>query len=186
MNKHLELVFRVLLPALEKAGVDYWVYGGVAVASYAGEFIRENPDVDIFVKEEDFNKTKSLLKKICSEQENTGLKECNLLNRGDFSRHKLEVKIDGRERLSVVPVYLRDDSNILVFGNGAKGFSKGILEKTEKDVSGYRFFTPPNKYIREIFLNCFRHKTGWEEREDVRKDAKIILSPEEFEKRFFV
>ena len=184
MNKHFESVFEILLLGFEKTGIDYWVYGGIAVAAYAGELIRENPDVDIFVKEEDFNKIKSLLKEICIDQENTELKECNLLNRGSFSRPKLEVKIDGRERLSVVPVYLRDDNAILVFGDGTKDFSKGILGKTERDVSGYRFFTPPNKYIKKIFLHCFRHKRNWKSRGDVRKDAEVILSPEEFRKYF--
>ena len=184
MNEHLEPVFKILLPDLEKAGIDYWVYGGIAVAAYAGDFQRPNPDADIFVKEKDCNKTKLLLEEICGKQENAGLKECNLLNKGGFSRPKFEVKINGRERLSVVPVYLRDDRVILVFGNGAKDFSEDLLEKVERNISGYKFFTPPNKYIREIFLNCFRHKRGWKEREDIRTDAKIILSREEFEKHF--
>lgn len=184
MNEHLEPIFKIFLSGLEEAGVDYWVYGGVAVATLAGKFVRKNRDVDIFVKDEDFDKIKLLLKEICSKQDNAGLKECNLLNKGGFSRPKLEVKINGRERLSVVPVYLRDDRAILVFGNGAKDFSEDLLEKVERDISGYRFFAPPNKHIRGIFLNCFRYKRGWKEREDVRTDAKIVLSSEEFEKDF--
>jgi len=35
MNQHLEPVFKVLLPALEKSRVDYWVYGGVSIVAHA-------------------------------------------------------------------------------------------------------------------------------------------------------
>jgi hypothetical protein len=38
MNEHLEPVFIVLLPGLEKAGIDYWVFAGVAIAGLQGEF----------------------------------------------------------------------------------------------------------------------------------------------------
>src|SRR4030042_4392151 len=140
INEHLAPIFKFLLPRLENAGIDYWVYGGVAVAAYAGKFIRPNRDVDIFVRQEDFNKVKLVLEEFCSEQENVNFKECNLLNRGNYSRPKLEVKIDKVERLSVVPVYLKDENSILVFGNGAKYFSVEILEKIERNIFGYRFF----------------------------------------------
>ena len=171
------------LPKLEEYQIDYWVYGGVAVAAYAGKFFRENTDVDIFVKEDDFIRTNALLKEFCIEQ-NAGFKECNLLNRNDFSRPKLEVKIDRHERMSVVPVYLRGGSATLVFGNGAKSFPKDMLKRVARNLSKYGFFTPPNTYIKEIFLNCFQHRKGWKEREDIRKDARIILSPEEFKNYF--
>lgn len=184
MNRHLEPVFKILLPGLEKAGVGYWVYGGIAIAAFVGKFIRINKDVDIFVMEKDFSKAKLVLEDICRKQENANLKECNLLKRGNYSRPKLEVKISGAERLSVVPVYLKDNCAVLVFGNGAKNFSDEILEKVERNISGYRFLTPLNKYIKGIFLNCFRHKRDWKAREDVRKDAEVILSPEEFKKYF--
>ena len=184
MNKHLEPVFKILLLGLEKAEIDYWVYGGIAVAAFADKFIRDNRDVDIFVREEDFNKTKLTLENICTKQENTYLKECDLLKKGSYSRPKLEVKINRVERLSVVPVYLKDDSAVLVFGNGPKVFSNEILGKVERNLSGYKFFTPSKKYIKEIFLHCFRYKKNWKTKENVRKDAKAILSSEEFEKYF--
>ena len=34
MNEHLEVVFKNLLPELEKTGIDYFVYGGVSIAAY--------------------------------------------------------------------------------------------------------------------------------------------------------
>jgi len=184
MNKYLEPVFNILLPGLEKADIDYWVYGGIAVATFATKFIRDNPDVDIFIRDKEFSKARSILEDICNKQSDINLKECNLLKRGNYSRPKLEAKIDRVERLSVVPVYLRDDSAVLVFGNGVKEFSVRILEKVERSLSGYRFFTPPNTYVKEIFLNCFRSKKNWKEREDIKKDAKVILSSREFEKYF--
>lgn len=185
-NNHLESVFKNYLLELEKSQIDYWVYGGIAVAAYAnkGEYIRRNDDVDIFVKEEDFSKTKDFLKEICNKQKNTKFEELKPLNRDGFSRPELEVRFNKEEILSVVPLYQKDDNFTLVFGNGAKAFSKDILEKVKRDISGNRFFTSPNKYIREIFLNCFRSKKNWKTRSDIRKDAEVILSKEEFKKYF--
>ena len=54
---------------IERAGIPYWVYGGIAVAGIAGQFIRPSPtvDVDIFVFEEDFERTRwpSYIKLFC-------------------------------------------------------------------------------------------------------------------------
>ena len=50
MNSELKPVFNKLLPQLVQAKIDYWVFGGVSVAAYTGSFIRDNKDVDIFVK----------------------------------------------------------------------------------------------------------------------------------------
>jgi hypothetical protein len=61
MNKHLQPVFNILLPELKKYGIDYWVYGGVSIAAYAGRFIRRNKDVDVFVKNIDFERAKLIL-----------------------------------------------------------------------------------------------------------------------------
>jgi hypothetical protein len=67
MNKHLQPVFDDLLPVLEGAGIEYWVYGGVGRAGVVGRFIRPNGDVDIFVKEIDFRPATSLLEDKCNE-----------------------------------------------------------------------------------------------------------------------
>jgi phosphorylcholine metabolism protein LicD len=57
MNEHLKCVFEIVLPAVEQAGIRYWVYGGVAIAGIKGKFMRPNhPDVDLFVMEDDYEK----------------------------------------------------------------------------------------------------------------------------------
>lgn len=184
MNEHLEPIFDIFLSGLEEAGIDYWVYGGVAVATLAGKFIRKNRDVDIFIKEADMDDARSIVESRCYDQDFVW-NECRLLKRDGFLRPKLEVKRRRNELLSIVPIYLKDNQAILVFGNGARAFSRDILYRVERDISGYRFYTPPDAHIREIFLNCFRHKRGWKERSDIKTDARVILSPEEFEEYFF-
>ncbi len=56
MNEHLAPIFRVVLPELDRSGSKYWVYGGVAIAGIEGEFLRPNPDVDLFVMEDNYEK----------------------------------------------------------------------------------------------------------------------------------
>lgn len=173
MNKHLEPVFKILLLGLEKAGIDYWVYGGVSIAAYVGKFIRENTDVDIFVKESDFEKTKLILGNLCN-QNNFKLHEPPPLKTG---RPKLEILIR-RERLSVVPAYLKDNKVELMSNQGSVSYPNEILEKVERNINGYRFFTPPNDYIKEIFLNFLRLRS---DKRKVVVDAFAILSCSEVE-----
>ena len=116
INNHLEPVFKTVLTAIDKAGIDYWVYGGVSAAIFAGQFVRSNKDVDIFVKEEDFLKLRAVLKIVC-EQQNFKLEEPALLKNG---RPKLDLKIDNEERLSAIPVYLQDNVVEFRFGNDSK------------------------------------------------------------------
>ncbi len=61
MNEHLRPIFTVVLPAIESASIKYWVYGGVAIASVAGDFFRHNDDVDIFFMDEDFDSIKTAI-----------------------------------------------------------------------------------------------------------------------------
>jgi hypothetical protein len=183
MNKHLEPIFNIFISGLEEAGIDYWVYGGVAVAALAGKFIRKNRDIDIFVKETDLDNARSILESRCYDQDLVW-NECRPLERDGFSRPKLEVRKGRTELLSIVPIYLKDNQAVLVFGNGIKAFSKDILNREEKSISGYQFYTPPDAHIREIFLNCFRHKRGWKERSDIKTDARVVLSMGDFEKHF--
>lgn len=85
MNDHLEPVFKILLPALEDAGIDYWIYGGIGIADITGGFIRNNRDVDIFVRETDYSQAKIILEGICNKHSNVLLKSCNLLNKGIYT-----------------------------------------------------------------------------------------------------
>lgn len=177
MNKHLECVFKLILPELEKMRIDYWVYGGIGVAAYAGKFIRENCDVDIFVKETDFQKAKSILDDLC-KQNNYKLKPWES---DKNSRLKLDIKIDKIERLSVVPVYLKSNIVKFLFGRGSEEYPSQILEKVERNLSGYRFFTPPDMFIKKLFIN-YLTSTGDKKNKPKIKDydAKAILTEEEF------
>lgn len=151
-NSHLEPVFKILLPALENAKIEYWVYGGVGIAAYIGRFIRNNKDVDIYVKDVDFEATKLLLNNICLKN-NFKLKPKKVLRNG---RPKFVIHIhenDKNEILSVVPIYLKDTYTEFLSNEGSIKFSNQILEKVERNISGFKFFTPPDKYIKEIFLD---------------------------------
>lgn len=176
MNKHLEGVFKLLLPRLEKEGINYWVYGGVGIAAYIGRFIRENCDVDIFVKETDFQKTKSILDVLC-KQNNFVLKVRKPLKNG---RLKLDIIID-KEKLSVVPVYLKDTIIEFKFWKGSVEYPYRVLEQVERNISGYRFFTPSDEYIKKLFINYLTSRPDKKNKPKIKDyDAKAILTEEEF------
>lgn len=172
MNKHLEPVFSLLLPELEKRGIEYWVFGGVGVAACVGEFVRENGDVDIFVREIDFEKAKAALYDLCSHP---GLEA--VPPREQDSKYKLEIKKEGKEIFSVIPVFLEKDLIRFKYPKkygGDEIYSIKDLERTERNISGYRFFTPTERLIMQKF---FRHLAARPEklkRVPVRKDIAAI------------
>jgi len=179
MNKHLLPVFNYLLPELEKANIDYWVYGGVSIAAYAGKFVRFNEDVDFFVKNNDFERTKSVLEKICHQ------KEFILLYRPPSKgnhRPKLDIKISDKKVATVIPVYLKDRVVEFEYPEGNEVYSKLILEKAKKIISSYTFFTPKDRFIKEIFINHITTRPDKKKREKYQIDARAILSPEELVK----
>jgi len=177
MNEHLEPVFNLLLPALDKAGIDYWVYGGVSGAAYVGKFIRSNKDIDIFVREADFERAKLILNNSCI-QNNFQLSEPPPLSNG---RRKVEIRIDS-ERLSMVPAYIKDHIVELKFKRGSKEYSTQILERVERNISGYKFFSPTDVYIKELFVN-YLTTSGKKDKDKIKNyDAKNILTSEEYSK----
>jgi len=177
-NKHLDSVFKILLPELEKEGIDYWVFGGVGVAAYIGKFIRENFDVDVFVKESDFKKAGAVLQQACKHN-NYKLDVCEPLKNG---RPKLNIIID-TERMSVIPVYTKPGGVLFKFKKGSKEYSSKILERVERNISGYKFFTPPNNYIKELFINCLISRPDKKNKPKIKDcDARVILTKEEFMK----
>lgn len=187
MNEHLEPIFKIFLSGLEESGINYWVYGGIAVAALAGRFIRKNgnKDIDIFVKERDMDDARSILESRCYDQDLVW-NECQPLKMDGFSRRKLEVRKNQsrKDMLSIVPVFLENNEATLVFGNGVKKYPLDILERVKREISGNIFYTPPDLYIREIFKNTFQGKRNWSTREEIIEDAKIVLTPEEFRKYF--
>ena len=179
MNEYLKPIFEFLLTNLEENGIDYWVFGGISIAAYAGEFIRTNKDVDIFVKNADFENSKLILSDLCKQNNFEliyhPLKEVN-------ERPKVEIKVDGEERFSMIPIY--QDNAMVGFKypdkyGGNEGYPNNILERVERNVSGYRFFTPGNEFIKDMFINHIKARPKKKKREEYQKDAKAILSPEE-------
>lgn len=175
MNQSLKPVFDKLLTKLESEGIDYWVYGGVSIAAYAGYFIRKNKDVDIFVKEDDFKKAKLLFKKINSINDY----ECKCVA---GNRPKIKIMIDNKERLSVIPVYLDDGTVLFKYpdGNKIKKYNYKILKRIERKLNDYRFFTPDNSFIKQLFINHIEARSDKKERPEIQQDAKAILSPQDF------
>ncbi len=188
MNEHLEPVFKIFLPGLEESDIDYWVYGGIAVAALAGKFIRKkgNGDVDIFVKETDLDNARSILESRCYDQ-NLTWNECKPFEKDGLSRRKLEVRITHTriEILSVVPIFLGDNEAVLVFGNGVKKYPLDILNRVKREISGNVFYTPPDLYIRKIFKDTFVGKRGWKNREEIKEDARVVFNPEEYRHYFY-
>ena len=175
MNEHLKPIFEVLLPELEKAQFNYWVYGGISIAALGREFIRVNKDIDIFVRDTDFEKIKSVLDTLCNEN-NFKLKQYPTRNN---ERPKIEIKINDIERFSMIPVYQTDDMVTFKYKDGDQEYSNQILERIERNTSGYRFFTPPSEFIKAMFINHIRARPDKKKRKEIKKDAKAILSPEE-------
>jgi len=186
MNEHLEPIFNTVLVELEKTGIDYWVYAGIGIAGCVGRFIRKNKDVDIFVKEVDFDRATSVLTKLFSQLDSFMFDLNGILKRGNYERPKWEAKIVGQKGdiFSMVPTFEGKDNVIMVFDEGAKSFSKKILNKVERNISSYRFFIPPRESVKEIFLYCLSKRKDWQKRKSKRMDGEAILSPDEFKKAF--
>ncbi len=172
MNEHLRPVFEVLLPTLERAEIECWVYGGVGIAARAGTFIRHNRDVDVFVRDAAFQNARSVLDDLCNQ---SGL----TLKHRVRPRPTLEV-IDESEILSVVPVYLKDRVAQFIFRNGSAEYPHEILERVARNVSGYTLFTPPDEYVKRLFMTYLSFRPDVKNRKKTRVDAKAILTPDEF------
>jgi len=177
MNKHLEPVFKILLAGIEVAAMDYWVYGGIGVAACVGKFIRRNKDVDIFVNDNDYEIVKSILAGLCNKYNFTQIEHPKSKNN---PRPKLDIKIEGRERLSVIPVYQNNDVVLFKYPKGHdESYSDQILTRIKRNVSGFSFFTPPNECIKKLFINHINARPDKKGRLDMIKDAKAILNSEE-------
>ncbi|MEI8229955.1 MAG: hypothetical protein WCG83_02340 [Candidatus Peregrinibacteria bacterium] len=179
VNRHLEPVFKILLTGLEKSEIDYWVYGGVSVAALAGRFIRPNADVDIFVKKGDFEKAKEILEELC-EKHHFG--KPNEVERSE-RRDKLEIKNERKEGLSVVTVKVDGQTVRHMFGNISQDYPSQILNKVERKISGFRFFTTTDEYIKIMFKDYLKLRVDKPLRttkEKIKRDAKEMLTDAEF------
>lgn len=173
MNEHLKLVFEIILPKLEETQIDYWVYGGVSIAAYAGKFIRDNKDVDIFVRDTDFEKAKSILHDLCKQM--NFIPKLNPPTPKNRERPKLEIKIDdSNESFSMIPIYLKNNMVVFRYKDGDQEYSNRILEKIERKISGYRFFTSKNEFIKDMFIKHIEARPDKKNGYETKTDAKAI------------
>ena len=174
-NTHLKPVFEKLLFGLHEAGIDYWVFGGVGISAYIGKFIRNNKDIDVFVREADFTKATAVLKNVCS------LNNFELITHipSDGGRPKNDIKIDGKELLSVMPVYLVGNIVEFRFGKVVDKYPVQILDKVKRNIDGNKFYTPRDEYIKQIFLNHLIARPDKLNRQSVKTDIEAVFTPEE-------
>lgn len=183
MNEHLKPVFEIVLPKLGSADIKYWVYGGIAYAAMAGKFYRSNsnPDVDIFVLEEDFTGVEEIMQNICIKN---NWKLCKEFVNG---RNKLEMYIlkdDKRwiERMSVIPASKKDNFVELKFRKGPGEYPLDILNLLERKIEGFGFYTISDQYLKKLFIEYLDSKNKYPSKRI--EDARYILSEEEFKKYF--
>jgi hypothetical protein len=176
LNDHLNPVFGFLLPALERAGIDYWVFGGVAVAGCIGQFIRFNKDVDVMVKRDDYETAERILRAISNDM-GFALRVLEPTQPG--RRGKFEIYIDGQERMSVMPILVDDDGVILQFGRKQHRYPREAFEKTPALVQGAEFFTPTRNGIRLIFHDHLRSRSDKKTRPSIVEDARVLLTEAE-------
>lgn len=170
MNEHLDSVFTIILPALENAGIEYWVYGGVGLAGCAGKFVRNNKDVDSFVLREHFEDACRVLGDICIKN---GFNTVFYPEKNN-EKPKIEVMIGGKEIFSVIAVYKEGENIIFRYGKGDEIYGLELLGRFEKNVGGYRFFTPPLESLEEIFSNHMKSKPDKVNRKSYKIDAETF------------
>ena len=174
-NTHLKPAFEILLPSLDNVRIDYWVFGGIGNAAYIGRFIRDNKDIDVFVKEVDFQKTTSTLQEVCLSN---GFQIFPIypLN-GD--RPKVDIKINGKERFSVTPMYLKNNIVEFRFGRVTDKYPIQILNKVKRNIEGSEFYTSTNEYIKKSFLNHLTARPNKLNRPSIIADINAVFTPEE-------
>lgn len=177
MSEHLRPVFEIILPSLE-GKVDYWVYGGVAIAGVKGSFFRENSDVDIFVYEEDYLKAIDLIKRSGTQLKSD---EAPLIRN---KRPKMDFYIGEvkSEIFSVIPIYKLDDGKIK-FIYQSDFIPKNNLTKVVRTIGNYKFITSNTEFIKEQFMRKIGGKLAKQEElsEKTKKDAKVLFGKNYYE-----
>lgn len=176
-NKHLSGVFAAILPAFDQACLQYWVYGGVGIAGLKGKFIRPNDDVDIYVMSADFEDARQLLWDLCERNKVWKFKEKAPLH----GRPKVELWRDGKELLSMVPVYETDKGVELRLRTPVLLPREHAFTQEPRQIGGYSFFSPPESILKRILRsilieqrNLLTDPKSWR-----RVDAMAIFSTEE-------
>lgn len=180
MNRHLEPAFEIL-DTLMINKIDYWVFGGLGIAAFAERFIRTNKDIDIFLKDIDFNKTVELLTKVCQDNDYL-LKYYKKTFKNP--RPKVEILIEGKELLSMIPVFNIEGKIIFKYLDGDQEYSKNILIKISRKIDNYKFITPQNEYIKQLFVNHLKARPDKVKRSSFQIDGKAIFTNQEYKKLF--
>jgi hypothetical protein len=180
MNEHLNPIFEILLPAIENANYQYWVFGGVAIAGIKGRFIRDNEDVDIFVLDENYLPTRDIVTSL-AEDLSWEWKDGEEVR----GRPKRDFKPPGSSKsiFSVMPAYKEGSRVKLIFPASAdKYFLESELGRQKRNIGHHTFFTPSQAVIRDLFthnlLYLIKHKKILtdESRIDLRKKyIKLML-----------
>lgn len=186
MNKHLEPIFKILIPKIEKGEINYWVYGGIAIAGIKGYFYRNNQDVDIFVLDKDYKKVEEIIREVAKinlwEIKTSVIKNI---------RPKSELIIEDKERLSIVPIYERGNEIEFIFENGPKKFARKLLKPAIHYIGEYKIITPSEDLLKEL-LRCYlesffkserrnNNKILWEKR---KLDVEQLLGEQESKRLF--
>lgn len=177
MNEHLDPIFKIVLPALERAGFGYWVFGGVAIAGINGGFVRTNPDADVFVLDNDYDQT---IRVVSNLEKLLGWDSRDAhLQRG---RPKRDWFIEGTKEdvFSIVPCYPSGDRVRLVFGSDLVPISP--LTSERRTIVNHSFITPGKDFMKELLWA--KVNSGSLSKQRVKKlkvDGKVVLSDSEYE-----
>ena len=82
----------------------------------------------------------------------------------------------------MIPVYPKNNVAVFKYPEGEQIYSDQIFNKIKRNISGFRFFTPPNEYIKELFINHIIARPDKRSRLKYKIDAKAILNSEELAK----
>jgi hypothetical protein len=178
MNEHLAPIFCVVLPELLRSGSKYWVYGGVAIAGIKGKFLRPNPDVDLFVMEDDYEK---IIETIAGLESKLGWthedKDAEKRNKRDwFAPNQNE------DVLSVVPAFPAGNRIRFVFGHGSYT-SQNVLTSEIRTIAGLSFVTASTALIKELFLRK-AHSGPYlldSRISKMKTDARVIMDREAYQ-----
>jgi hypothetical protein len=176
VNEYLNPVFEWVFPALTQAGIDYWVYGGVAIAGVNGAYIRENPDVDVFVMNEDFDKAIESVERL---ETTLGWRHKDAAPQRGRRKRDWYIGDTGREIFSIIPVF--GSGGLVRFVFGRDFVPTTVLSAVSRRIGTYVFITPSTEFLKELVL-C-KVESGRllrERRKRLKIDARIVMDDDEY------